>query len=91
MAARSAKRWLISGMVQGVGFRYFVQKRAAALGISGWARNLSDGRVEVYGAGPLEALSDLAGSLHKGPPMSDVRSVEEMEAALEPLSGFEVK
>ena len=79
MAAKQAKRWFISGRVQGVGFRYFVQKRAAELGVAGWARNLDDGRVEVYAVGAPKKLSDLAAALHAGPAMSDVRTVEERD------------
>ena len=60
MSRGTAKRWLIDGVVQGVGFRFFVQHKATALGLRGWARNLADGRVEVYAAGEEERLSDLA-------------------------------
>jgi acylphosphatase len=88
MAAKQAKRWLISGRVQGVGFRYFVQKRAAELGVAGWARNLDDGRVEVYAVGPPKKLSDLAAALHAGPVMSDVRTVEERDDSVQRLDGF---
>jgi len=88
MAAKQAKRWFISGRVQGVGFRYFVQKRAAELGVAGWARNLDDGRVEVYAVGPPKKLSDLAAALHAGPAMSDVRTVEERDDSVQRLDGF---
>jgi acylphosphatase len=91
MASASAKRWFVSGRVQGVGFRYFVQKRAAELGLAGWARNLPDGRVEVYAEGLAESLAELAGAVHKGPPMSEVRGVEEQEASVERTSGFRVR
>src|SRR3954463_6085678 len=47
MMRSAAKRWLIDGTVQGVGFRFFVQHKATALGLPGWTRNLDDGRVEV--------------------------------------------
>jgi acylphosphatase len=86
-----AKRWFIGGRVQGVGFRYFVQERAAALGLKGYARNLGDGRVEVYAIGPANRLSDLAGALHAGPRMADVRSVEEKEDAIEQISSFAIR
>ncbi|MBV8896487.1 MAG: acylphosphatase [Acidobacteriaceae bacterium] len=86
-----AKRWFISGTVQGVGFRYFVQNKARELALSGWARNLSDGRVEVYAVGAQKALNDLAASLHKGPRMADVREVEERDEAPESLTGFQVR
>jgi acylphosphatase len=88
MAAKQAKRWFVTGRVQGVGFRYFVEKQASTLGVSGWARNLDDGRVEVYAVGSPESLSNLAAALHAGPPMSDVRSVEQIEEAVERVSGF---
>jgi acylphosphatase len=88
---KSAKRWFISGEVQGVGFRYFVRRRAAELGVAGWARNLADGRVEVYGIGPLERLSDLAAALHTGPPMAEVRSVEERDEAVQVMDGFSIR
>jgi acylphosphatase len=86
-----AKRWLVRGRVQGVGFRYFVQARGSELGLTGFARNLDDGSVEVYAMGPESLLQDLAGSLHKGPPASDVRSVEEFEAAPQVLKGFRIE
>ena len=81
----------MAGSVQGVGFRMFVQHKAAALGISGWARNLDDGRVEVYAVGTSERLDDLAASLHLGPRMAQVRGVEEREEAVESVSGFTVR
>jgi acylphosphatase len=87
-AAKQAKHWFISGRVQGVGFRAFVQRRAAELGVEGWTRNLEDGRVEVYAVGAPKKLSELAASLHAGPPMSDVRTVEERDEAIQRISGF---
>lgn len=87
----AAKRWFVSGIVQGVGYRYFVRNNAQALNLKGWAKNLADGRVEVYAVGTPERLSDLAAALHKGPHMSDVRHVEELEAAPEKCSDFHVR
>lgn len=91
MAARAiqARRWFVGGRVQGVGFRYFAQKTANLLGLSGYARNLDDGRVEVYAAGPRDKLDDFAGRLHQGPRWADVRSFEEQEAAVERRNSFE--
>jgi acylphosphatase len=77
--------------VQGVGFRYFAQRRAEELGLNGWARNLDDGRVEVYATGPAERLSDLAAALHMGPRMAEVRGVEEMEDTVQKVVGFSVR
>lgn len=91
MDRRAAKRWLVEGRVQGVGFRYFVREKAAKLGLTGWVRNLGDGRVEVYAAGKPDKLSDLAAALHAGPPLSAVRSVEENEEAVQNTSGFIVR
>ena len=86
-----ARRWLVSGRVQGVGFRYFAQRKAEELGLSGWARNLDDGRVEVYAAGSVERLSDLAAALHIGPRMAEVRGVEQMEDLVQKTVGFSVR
>lgn len=86
---RHARRWYISGRVQGVGYRYFAQKTANALGLGGYARNLDDGRVEVYATGPVEALSEFAGKLRQGPRWADVRGFEEQEAAPERRLSFE--
>jgi acylphosphatase len=91
MPRNAAKRWLIAGMVQGVGFRYFVQNKANSLGLRGWARNRDDGRVEVYAVGSSEQLNELAASLHVGPRMAQVRSVEEREDSVENLTGFNIR
>ena len=91
MKQGAAKRWLVAGRVQGVGFRYFVQAKAAEMGITGWARNLDDGRVEVYAVGTLDQLSNLAAALHLGPRMAEVRHVEELEDAIQKHSGFQIR
>ena len=86
----SAKRWYIRGRVQGVGYRNFAQRAAVELGLTGYARNLDDGRVEVYAAGSDEALSRMSGLLHRGPRWSDVRGVEEQEAVVEIRTSFRI-
>ena len=87
-----ARRWFISGTVQGVGFRFFAQHKAAALGLTGWARNRDDGRVEVYAVGTPDRLNDLAAALHIGPHMAEVRGVEQSETeSVENLSGFSIR
>ncbi len=78
-----AYRWVISGRVQGVGFRWFVLRAAKRLGVTGWARNLWDGRVEVMGQGPLSVLHDFEKTLHKGPQLSNVEKVEKVEVTSE--------
>lgn len=84
----SARRWFVRGRVQGVGFRYFAQKSALTLGLNGYARNLDDGRVEVYATGPAEKLEQLAGMLYHGPRWAEVRGVEEQEAAVQESADF---
>ena len=84
----SARRWFVRGRVQGVGYRWFAQKCAAELDLRGYARNLDDGRVEVYAIGPADKLSEFAGRLHRGPHWADVRGVDEQEAAVERYSSF---
>jgi len=85
-----ARRYIVRGRVQGVGFRWFVQQCANSLGVKGYTRNLDDGSVEVYALGSAEQLSDLSGLLRKGPRMADVRGVDEEEAAVKKVSGFRI-
>ena len=87
----AARLYLVRGRVQGVGFRDYVQRVASALGVTGYVRNLDDGRVEVYAAGSPAQLSDLAAALRKGPRMSDVRGVEEQEAAWRQHADFQIE
>ena len=87
--SKIARRWFVRGRVQGVGYRYFAQHAAVGLGLTGYVRNLDDGRVEVYAVGPADKLDELAGMLHRGPRWADVRGVEEMEAA--PQTGGEFR
>jgi acylphosphatase len=90
-AKLSAKRYFIRGRVQGVGFRYFAQREAVQLGVSGFTRNLDDGRVEVYAVGTPDQLADLAGRLWTGPRFADVRGVEELEAAVQQYGTFHIE
>ncbi len=78
-----AYRWVLSGRVQGVGFRWFVLRAAQRLGVTGWARNLWDGGVEVMGQGTLSMLHDFEKELHKGPLLGNVEKVEKVEATSE--------
>lgn len=86
-----ARRWFVRGRVQGVGFRFFAQRAAAELGLAGYARNLEDGRVEVYAIGAEEKLSALAGLLHRGPRAAEVHGVEEQQAEPLPCHSFAVE
>jgi acylphosphatase len=74
--------------VQGVGFRWFVEKNASDIGVRGWVRNEDDGRVQVYAIGTPDQLWDLAALLYRGPRMAEVRGVEEQEAPVQQLSSF---
>ena len=87
-SAIQARRWFVSGRVQGVGYRWFVEKAAVSIGVRGWVRNEDDGRVHVYAVGTPDQLNELAGHLHKGPRMAEVRGVEEREAAMQQLNSF---
>jgi acylphosphatase len=76
-----ARRFLVSGRVQGVGFRYFTIEVAAAEALHGWVRNLADGRVEVLAEGDREAIDRLERRLRRGPPAGRVDAVEVFEEA----------
>lgn len=78
-----AKRYFVSGSVQGVGFRYFTEAAAERLGIAGYVRNLPDGRVEVYAAGTTEQHRLLRQALERGPRFASVTTVSEEPASLE--------
>ncbi|MEO8596183.1 MAG: acylphosphatase [Candidatus Solibacter sp.] len=85
-----AKRWFVRGRVQGVGYRNFAQRAAVEFGLTGYAKNLDDGRVEVYAVGPVDRLSKMAGALHLGPRWGEVRGVEEQEAAVQEYGSFRI-
>ena len=76
-----ARTYRVQGRVQGVGFRYFVKQNADALGLRGFVRNEDDGGVLVYVLGDAEAVNRMAGAVRTGPRFSEVRGVEEKEAA----------
>ena len=86
-----ARKYVVKGRVQGVGFRAFVQYAADSLDIRGWTRNSDDGSVEVYAVGTPEQLSALSAYLWRGPRMAIVRHVDEMEAAVEEWSDFQIR
>ncbi len=77
--------------MQGVGYRYFAQRSAHEVGVSGWARNLDDGRVEVHANGTPAQLEDFEARLRLGPRFAEVRSVEVQEQAVLNLSGFDIR
>jgi len=90
-AARQAKRYIVSGRVQGVGFRYFVLREAQALGLAGWVRNLPDGRVEAFIEGLPAQLEHIETLLGEGPSLSRVEAVESSDAAPILASDFVIR
>jgi acylphosphatase len=78
-----ARRFLVSGHVQGVGYRIFVQNAAQELGLGGYVRNRRDARVEVLAMGTAEKLSQLRKELEKGPMMARVTEINEEPAAVD--------
>jgi acylphosphatase len=72
-------RFLVSGRVQGVGFRYFTQTTGIELGLTGWARNLADGRVEAEAQGSAEVVREFAKKISKGPVLARVTNLVEIE------------
>ena len=81
-----ARRFVVRGRVQGVGFRWFVEREAHMLKIAGWVRNNSDGTVEVLAQGTRDQLAGLRSRLHDGPRAARVDDVDESEA--EPIQGL---
>lgn len=81
-----ARRFLVRGRVQGVGFRWFVEREAHILGVAGWVRNNADSSVEVLAIGTRDQLSGLKSRLQQGPRAARVDSVEEKEA--KPVAGL---
>jgi len=71
-----ARRIVVRGMVQGVGFRYFVQRSGKRLGLAGNVCNLADGTVEIVVEGSPEVLEEFIGEVRKGPPAAQVKRVE---------------
>jgi acylphosphatase len=85
-----SRAFVVEGRVQGVGYRYFVVREAQALGLSGWVRNLPDGRVEVLVHGEADLVSALEGRLWEGPPHARVGAVEGSDAEPPAYADFRV-
>lgn len=84
----AAKRLVIAGRVQGVGFRAWMQERAQALGLSGWVRNRVDGTVEALVAGDVASVEELLRLCRRGPRMAEVVSIDEEMADPPDYPGF---
>jgi acylphosphatase len=82
-----ARRYIVRGRVQGVGFRWFVEREARQLGLVGWVRNNEDATVELMAAGTAEQLADLRRRLEDGPRASRVDAVDEFDASPEETTG----
>jgi len=80
---KQARRYFVSGIVQGVGFRYFAQRAAERLHVGGYTKNLPDGRVEVYAIGTAEQLAKLRSVLERGPWGASVSEVKEEDAPVD--------
>ena len=89
---KQGRRFYVSGRVQGVGYRFFACDAAQRQGVTGYVRNLHDGRVEVYAMGTEEQLAALLAELRRGPRFASVEQVSEAAAALLPgfASGFSI-
>ncbi len=78
-APKIAKKFLITGRVQGVGYRYFAERWASQFGICGYVKNLWDGNVEVYAIGEAIALEELKRQLAEGPRSARVAAIDESD------------
>ena len=89
---RVARRYVIDGRVQGVGFRWFAHDTAAREGVHGWVRNLADGRVEVMAEGESSAVERLEVAIRRGPSSARVDAVDvEEHAPAGRVTGFEIR
>jgi len=86
MANKIARRFFISGDVQGVGFRFFAQRAAARHQIVGYVKNLNDGRVEALAEGPVQSVEAFKHELATGPRFSSVDHLEEIN--LDPSGSY---
>jgi acylphosphatase len=78
---RVTKLLRIEGLVQGVGFRYFMQRKARMLGVTGWVRNRTDGTVEAVVQGSADSIAAIIAQAKQGPRSARVTSVKVSDAA----------
>jgi len=88
MMERVARRCFVAGRVQGVFYRASTRSKARSLGVTGYARNLPDGRVEVLACGTPAAVQALCDWLWDGPPAADVTAVDVQGVAVESLQDW---
>ena len=91
MAELATRRYIISGRVQGVGFRWFVEREAAQLGMTGWVRNCENGDVEAIANGTPEQHRALRQKLQHGPRAARVDHVSESDAPSLSASSFRIE
>jgi acylphosphatase len=92
MSIIRARRFRVTGRVQGVGFRAFVREAGTSLGLNGWVRNRSDGSVEAHAQGSADLLERFEGRIRGGPRWATVRSVEVLDAAPDDkIEGFHIR
>jgi acylphosphatase len=89
----TTRRWVVRGVVQGVGFRWFVRREADRLGVRGWVTNHRDGSVEVVAQGSDDVLQALHEALARGPVGAEVDEVEQVDVSLEleVPNGFQIR
>jgi acylphosphatase len=86
-----ARRCMLKGRVQGVGFRYFAYQTARAFLINGWVRNTPDGRVEIHAEGELDKLNEFLARISKGPTFASVDDVGICEVEPEGHHDFSIR
>lgn len=89
----STKHLIISGRVQGVGFRYFTYRNANDLNLKGWVQNLKDGTVEAVLSGSPENVDKMVDKLREGPPSARVQNIEEVDGSVktDDLNDFSIR
>jgi len=93
MTAERAVRLLVSGRVQGVGFRWYVARHAQSLALRGWVSNLANGSVEVVASGNVAAIAELEALVRRGPRFSHVENVDKSDVPhdLISMNSFNIK
>jgi len=90
MGEKICMRYIVSGRVQGVWYRSNTQQKAKSLNLTGWVKNLADGRVELVACGEKEHLNQLNSWLYQGPPLAEVKEVQAEALSFENHIDFQV-
>jgi len=91
MSDYQCRQFRVSGSVQGVFYRVSAKEQAAALGLTGWVRNLADGRVELVACGPADVVARLEQWLYQGPDYARVDEVLVEDIAIQSFTSFQVR